>query len=102
MPDIAARIVWKLARRHSWGSPVPTDELVRLVAGPEDHDEVRRVLEEVLALPFVVRTADGIVIPNGRESHCAAAEWLRDRTDLDDLTIGATFSRLPDHWPEEN
>jgi hypothetical protein len=28
MSDTAARFVWKLARRHWWGSPVPADELI--------------------------------------------------------------------------
>lgn len=102
MPDDAAKFVWKLARRHSWGSPVPADELVRLVAGTEDHDELERTLErEVLGLPFVARSPDGIYIPNGRDAHVAAADWLRERTQLDDFTIGATLSRLPEDWPRD-
>ena len=100
MPDIAASIVWKLARRHSWGSPIPGDRLVRMVAQTEDHDTVRRVLEtEVLALPFVARSSEGVYIPNGRDTHIAAAEWLRDHTNLDELKLNATLSRLPDEWP---
>lgn len=102
MPDTAAKFVWKLARRHSWGSPVPADQLRRLVAGTEDHDELKRVLEnEVLELPFVVRSPDGIHIPNGRNAHVAAAEWLREHTEVDDFKIAATLSRLPDDWPNE-
>ena len=102
MPAVAARFVWKLARRHSWGSPVPAAQLVRLVAGPEDHDELARVLEdEVLNLPFVARSAEGVYVPNGRDAHLAAAEWLRAQTELDDLTIAATLSRLPDEWPND-
>jgi hypothetical protein len=102
MPDDAAQFVWKLARRHSWGSPIPSDQLIRLVAGTEDHDELRDVLEdEVLELPFVVRSTDGIYIPNGQDAHIAAADWLRDYTGLDDFKIKATLSRLPDDWPRD-
>ena len=102
MSDLVARVVWKLARRHSWGSPVPAAELVRLVSRTEDHDELARVLdEEVLELPFVVRSPDGVYIPNGRDAHVSAANWLRDWTTLDDLTIEATFSRLPNDWPRK-
>lgn len=102
MSDIAAKFVWKLARRHSWGSPVPDDQLIRLVAGTEDHDKLERVLEdEVLSLSFVVRAPDGIYIPNGQEAHIAAGEWLRKHTGLDDFTIKATLSRLPDDWPRD-
>lgn len=101
MPDVAAKFVWKLARRHSRGSPVPTEQLIRLAAGSEDHDEMASVLEdEVLELPFIAQSADGIFIPNGQDAHVASANWLRDRTDLDTLTIEATLSRLPQDWPD--
>ncbi|WP_229112758.1 hypothetical protein [Halapricum desulfuricans] len=101
MSDQVAKFVWKLARRHSWGSPVPDEQLVRLVAGSGDHDELKRVLEdEVLELPFVVRSRDGVYIPNGQGAHIEAADWLRAQTELDDLTIKATLSRLPEGWPD--
>ena len=103
MTDEAAKFVWKLARRHSWCSPVPSDHLIRLVAGTEDHDELERVLEnEVLSLSFVVRSPNGIYIPNGRDAHIAAADWLRERTELDDFTIKATLSRLSNDWPSDD
>jgi hypothetical protein len=103
MSRVAARFVWKLARRHSWGSPIPADELVRLVAREEDHDELVRVLEdEVLDLPFVARSPDGIYVPNGQDAHVSVAGWLQAETDIDDLTIEATLSRLPGDWPRES
>lgn len=102
MSDGATKFVWKLARRHSWGSPIPAEELIRLAAGTEDHDELATTLEdEVLELPFIVRSPDGIYIPNGRDAQIAAANWLRKRTALDDFTIKATLSRLPDDWPRD-
>ena len=102
MADSAAKFVWKLARRHSWGSPVPEDQLIRLVAATEDYDELEYVLEnEVLNLSFVVRSPDGIYIPNGQDSHISAANWLREQTELDDFTIKATLSRLPEDWPRD-
>ena len=91
-----------MARRHSWGSPVPAEQLIRLVAGTEDYDELTRILEnEVLELSFVVQSADGIYIPNGQDAHIEAANWLREQTDFDELTIKATLSRLPDDWPND-
>ena len=60
MSDAAAKFVWKLARRHSWESPIPAEQLIRLVAGKEDHDELVRVLEnEVLEFPFIAQSSDG-------------------------------------------
>lgn len=102
MDERAARFVWKLARRHTWGSPIPPDDLVRLTARDESHDELREVLnQEVLTLPFVAQNSSGVHIPNGRDTHRQAAEWLQKETGLSDLKIGATLSRLPDEWPHE-
>lgn len=98
----AAKFVWKLARRHSWGAPIPADQLIRLATGSEDHDEMADILDgEVLELPFVAQSSDGIYIPNGQDAHVEAANWLRDRTDLDEPTIKATLSRLPRDWPDD-
>lgn len=99
MPDVAAKFVWKLARRHSWGSPIRAEHLIQLVAGTEDHDQLKSILEyDVLTLPFVHRSSEGIYIPNGEDSHIAAAEWLNEHTELDELVIKATLSRLPNDW----
>ncbi len=82
--------------------PVPSEHLIRLVAGTKDHDELAHILEsEVLELPFIVQSPDGIYIPNGQDAHVEAADWLREQTDLDDFTIKATLSRLPNDWPNE-
>jgi hypothetical protein len=102
MQDPAARFVWKLARRHTWGSPILPDDLVRLTARDESHDELRAVLEqEVLSLPFVAQNSGGVYIPNGQDIHRQAAKWLQEETALSDLKIGATLSRLLDDWPPD-
>lgn len=102
MPTLAATFVWKLARRHSWGSPVPPAQLCRLVATTEDQYELARVLDDrVLELEFVKRSHEGVYIPNGQAAHVAAADWLREHTELTDVTIAATLSRLPQSWRED-
>jgi hypothetical protein len=103
MTDEVARFVWKLSRRHSWGSPIPEEALIRLTVRDEDYDEMRRVLEDrVLELPFVVRDPSGVYIPNGRDAHVAAADWLSENTEISDVKIEATLSRLPDDWPSRH
>lgn len=78
------------------------EELIQLVARTEDYDELGRILEEeVLSLPFVVRSQNGVQIPNGQDAHTATADWLREQTELDDFTIKATLSRLPEDWPQK-
>jgi isoleucyl-tRNA synthetase len=99
--DGQARIVWKLARNHTWGTPMPAETLVRVTAIDEDHDEMEQHLEEALALPFVSRGPDGIYIPNGQQMHIEAANWLRANTERNDFEIASTLSRLPPEWPED-
>lgn len=107
MPRLDAHFVWKLARRHTWGSPIPRRELVDIVTKDEDHDDADSVLEdEVLPLEFVVHDSAGIYVPNGRDAHLHAAEWLQDNTSLEEYKIAATLSldspttgRRPDRVP---
>jgi hypothetical protein len=98
--DWKARLVWKLARNHTWGSPIDAETLIRLAAIDEDHDEMRHQLDAVLSLSFVVRCPDGVYIPNGRDAHIEAANWLRENTDREDFVIANTLSRLPPDWPD--
>lgn len=99
--DGKARLVWKLARNHTWGTPMDTESLLRITALDEDHDEMRQDLEEVLDLPFVARGPDGVYIPNGQDAHIEAANWLREHTERDDFVISSTLSRLPPEWPDD-
>lgn len=61
--DGTARIVWKLPRNHTWGTPMKADQLLRVAATDEDHDEMRKHLETVLDLSFVSRGPDGVYFP---------------------------------------
>ena len=78
--DGRSRLVWKLARNHTWGTPMDDETLVRLATTDEDHDEMREQLGEVLELSFVSRGPDGVYIPNGQDAHVEAVNWLRENT----------------------
>jgi sugar/nucleoside kinase (ribokinase family) len=99
--DGKARLVWKLARNHTWGTPMDAETLIRLAATDEDYDEMRRHLEAILELRFVSQGPDGIYIHNGRDAHIDAANWLRENTDRETFVIANTLSRLPVDWPDE-
>ena len=98
--DGKSRLVWKLARNHTWGTPMDAETLIRLATTDEDHDKMRQYLDEVLELSFVARGPDGVYIPNGQDAHVAAANWLRENTDREDFVIANTLSRLPPDWPD--
>lgn len=96
-------LVWVLARRHTWGDPLPEDVLVRYAAKGEDEDVVRETLhKEVSEFPFVSKATTGYYIPNSQEKHVQAADWLQEHTAISDIQIKATLSRLPDSWPTED
>jgi hypothetical protein len=98
--DGTARIVWKLARNHTWGTPTDAETPVRLAATDEDYDQMRRHLDDALELSFVSRGPDGVFIPNGQDSHIDAANWLREHTEREDFVVANTLSRLPPEWPD--
>lgn len=90
---IRCRLLWKIARRHGWGSPVPADALVRSALESsiqgERHDRVEELLEE----PYVGRDPDGYVLRNDRDSQALAAVRLRETCGYSTLQIEATLSR---------
>ena len=95
-----ARIVWKLARNHTWGQPMPEQAVIDIAAKDEDRDEMRAHLNEALALSFISSGPHGIYIPNGQGTHVDAADWLLRNTALQEYMIRATLSRLPPEWPD--
>jgi hypothetical protein len=95
-----ARIVWKLARNHTWGQPMPEEAVIDIVIKDEDRDEMRSSLNEALRLPFVSSGPQGVYIPNGQGTHVEAADWLVENTELPAYAIEATLSRLPPEWPD--
>ena len=95
-----ARIVWKLARNHTWGQPIPEGDVIALVTKEEDSDEMRATLDAALELSFLSAGPQGVYIPNGQAKHREAANWLRENTELREYKIRATLSRLPSEWPE--
>lgn len=98
--DPIARIVWKLARNHTWGHPMPETDVIAMATKHEDRDEMRAYLDDALELSFISAGPHGVSIPNGQDTHIEAANWLLENTELQEYTIGATLSRLPPDWPD--
>ena len=98
--DPVARIVWKLARNHTWGQPIPEEDLIAIAAKDEDSDEMRAYLNDALELSFLHPGPHGVYIPNGQSAHRKVANWLRENTELHTYQIKATLSRLHPEWPD--
>jgi hypothetical protein len=98
--DLKARVVWKLSTNHTWGHPMPEENLVEMVQKDERRGEVDTAINEALNLTFVTKGPQGVFIPNGQRAQVDAAEWLRENTQRADFEIEATLSRLPSGWPD--
>jgi hypothetical protein len=55
-----ARIVWKLARNHTWGQPMPEEDVITIATKDEDSDEMRAKLDAALELPFLSSGPHGV------------------------------------------
>ena len=51
--DPTARIVWTLARNHTWGQPIPEEDVIALATKDEDGDEMRPALDAAAELSFL-------------------------------------------------
>lgn len=91
---IRCRLLWKLARRHGWGSPVDAGTLVRSALESSiqgaGHDRVGELVEE----PFVGRGPDGYFLRNDPDSQALAAVRLRETCGYSTLQVEATLSRF--------
>jgi len=48
-----ARIVWTLTQNHTWGQPIPEEDVIALATKDEDGDEMRAALDTALELSFL-------------------------------------------------
>ncbi|PHQ41869.1 hypothetical protein Z052_12485 [Halorubrum sp. C191] len=87
-----ARIVWKLARNHTWGQPIPEEDVIALATKDEDGDEMRAALDAALELSFLSVGPHAVYIPNGQTKHEEAADWLRESTGLRFVDVLMTAS----------
>ena len=51
--DPTARIVWTLTQNHTWGQPIPEEDVIALATKDEDGDEMRAALDAALELSFL-------------------------------------------------
>jgi hypothetical protein len=94
--DSQCAFVWKLARRHTWSSPIDERALLALTLDGTDHDVGRDAFHDLIdRVEFVVRGPRGYRIPDGRPAHVTAASFLDEECGVAPYRIGATLSRVP-------
>lgn len=96
-PPTEARcdLIWQLCRRHSWGSPIPGENLVRLALKTSEQGEGRRErLDELLKEPYVEKLPNGFAIKNNPNAQAQAAYRLETTCGYSRLRIEAALSRF--------
>lgn len=92
---VKCRLLWKLARRHGWGSPVAETTLVTDALEPSAQGRGRELLADLRREPFVgVRRGDEFVLSNDPDSQALAAVRLRETCGYSRLQVEATLSRF--------
>lgn len=91
---LKCRLLWKLARRHGWGSPIEEETLVVSALAPTEQGRGRDLLADLRSEPYVGRISDGFVLKNDPDSQALAAARLHDSCGYSTLQIEATLSRF--------
>lgn len=63
-----AWIVWKLARNHTWGQPIPEEDVIALATKDEDGDEMRAALDAALELSFLTSGPHGVTFQTAKQN----------------------------------
>ena len=91
---LKCRLLWKLARRHGWGSPVPAETLVTDALASAEQGRGRDLVSDLRSEPYVGRQSGGYVLANDPDSQALVATRLRETCGYSTLQIEATLSRF--------
>lgn len=92
---LKCRLIFRLCRRHTWGSPIPQDRLLRLSMRRNEFPLGREICEELKYEPYVTfRHGGGFGIKNDPTAQARVAWFLRERCGYTELQIEATLSRF--------
>ena len=93
--SIRCKILWKLARFHTWSGYVREDDLLDASLDTEGHDLGREVINELKNEPYTIfQHGRGLQLKNDPDSQAMVAFELRDGCDYTELQIEATLSRF--------
>lgn len=92
---IRCKLLWKLARMHTWSDYVPVRQLLIAALDTADHDVGRAVVDDLKTEPVTIfQEGRGIRLKNDPDSQAVVAFELRDQCNFTELQIEATLSRF--------
>lgn len=93
--EIKCRLLWSLARRHGWASPVDATTLVSSALPTAEQGMGRELLGALAREPYVDRVGESsYALRNDPDSQAVAAARLTDTCGYTTLQVEATLSRF--------
>ena len=93
---LKCRLLWKLCRKHGWGSPVPRDALLNLALQDSDQGYGETLVDDLLEEPYIEHddVRGGYQVKNNPDSQAQAACRLQSDCGYATIQIEATLSRF--------
>ena len=92
---LKCRLLWKLCRKHGWGSPVPESVLIDLALGSSDQGEGATAVRELADEPYIrYREGRGYSVKNDPDAQAQAACRLVSTCEYLEIQVEPTLSRF--------
>jgi len=92
---IKCSLLFKLSRRHGWGSPVSREDLVDKALKSSDQGRGKSVVEELINEPYIgYQRGKGYCIKNDPDSQAQAAFRLVETCKYSQFRVESTLSRF--------
>lgn len=92
---VTCKLVFRLCRRHAWGSPISEDTLLSLALQRSEYPAGRTVCEKLKHEPYIeYHPGRGYRLKNNPDDQAKIAMFLRDSCEHTELQIEATLSRF--------
>jgi hypothetical protein len=89
------QLLWKLCRKHGWGTPVPKDVLVDLALKSSDQGRGKDIAEELVTEPYIgYQQNKGYSVKNDPDSQAKVAFLLVSECGYNKIQVEATLSRF--------
>jgi hypothetical protein len=93
--ELKCKLLWKLCRKHGWGSPIPKTRLVNLALQSSSQGKGKRLVEELVQEPYIeYQEGQGYSALNNPDSQAQAAYRLNSSCGFLKIQIEPTLSRF--------
>lgn len=93
--ELKCKLLWKLCRKHGWGSPVPRSRLVDLALQTSEQGRGKELVGELIEEPYIgYQDGRGYSVLNSPAAQAQAAYRLKSSCGYLEIQIEPTLSRF--------